>query len=442
MMRLGLAAACAALLACSGAGRPPADRARAAAADGRWEAAWRDLDRAVEAEPTSLAHRRERVRAALAAGLLPALLARLRGDEGRGPQGTYELALAVSLEGEPRSDVEALRLLERARAELTTEADVPYRQGLVLLEQERPCEAAEAFGAALAIDDRTASYHVARAAALAGCGDEGGARRALAGLAGLRPSAEDLARARAVHARMSNPLRRVPEGLRSTYGDAVASLAEEGAPGEAVQLLEEALEAAPDCAPLLTLLGLANVRLGQVARARVAFERAVALWPGDATPRIELAAIAAEAGETAEAEEHLTAALEADPLNVDALVELGRLRYGERRYSEAAEAFRRLVAVEDDSFVGRLWLGRALRRAGRDEEAEAVYLELLDSRPRTFEACVELGNIYRRRRVEAVGSARAEALEEQARRYYRLALEVRPEDPLVQRLLASLEEGE
>jgi len=90
--------------------------------------------------------------------------------------------------------------------------------------------------------------------------------------------------------------------------------------------------------------------------------------------------------------------------------------------------------------VSRLWLGRALRRGGQEEEAEAVYLALLESRSRTFEACVQLGHIYRRRRVQAGSSAEAGEAAAQSMRYYRLALDIRPHDPMVQRMLSGLED--
>lgn len=354
----------------------------------------------------------------------------------------YELALAVAATGEPRSDREAVTLLVRVAAGRPEEADVPYRIGLIRLEQELFCEAVGSLRRASTTDPTGVRPRLALALALVGCDREDEARVVLGEVADLRPSAEEVRRGRAILARMGNPMARVPEALRSTYRDALTALAEESSPGEAILLVEEALAVAPDCAPLLTLLGLANVRLGQLARARVAFERAVELWPGDATPLLELSSIAEETGDNAAAVRHLEAAVAVEPLGAEAWGELGRIHYRRRDYLEAARAFRRLSVVDGGALMSRLWLARALVRAGRDDQAEQVYLELLETRPRTFEACVQLGTIYRQRRLQAGSGARAEELASRARHYYRLALEVRPQDPMVQRLLAALEAGE
>ncbi len=438
-------ALCTLLVGCSAVSTGAGERGLEAARERQWTDALSHFERAVNREPENLQWRRERVRAALLSGSLPELHERLSdaGESETGSEGgAYELALIIAAEGEPGSDVEALRLLERVAERLPEEADVPYRMGLLRLEQERFDEAVVPLERAVELESRTPAYRIALADALGRSGREERAREVLRDLADLDPGEVDLRRARAVLGRLNSPQRRVPRTLRDAYRDAVVALSEESAsPGEAVQLIEEALEAAPECAPLNTLNGLASVRLGQLGRARVAFERAVELWPGDPTPWMELASLAAEAENLSSAEEHLAAALRADPLSEDVWAELGRIRYQRQRYPESAEAFRRLVQLDGGHMLSRLWLGRALRRAERDSEAEAVYLELLEEHPETFEALLQLGHIYRRRRLEEEDTGRSRELLQQARHYYELALGTRPQDPMIQRILQSLEEG-
>jgi tetratricopeptide (TPR) repeat protein len=435
---------CGAIAWSCGAARSPGARGADSAGAHRWDEALRAFDRAAEREPERLEWRRERVRAAHRSGHLADRLRRLRGavrPESSLPADMYELALAVSSDGEPRSDEEALRLLALVAARLPDEPDVHYRIGLIRLEREDYEDAVAPLERAAELDPRSATTRVALADALGRSGQEDRAREVVRDLAELDPTNQDLERAAAVLARLNSPQLHVPHALRGAYRDAVSALSEESeSPGEAIQLIDEALAVAPDCAPLITLNGLASVRLGQLGRARTAFERAAELWPGDPTPWMELAALDAEAEDRAAAEEHLETALQADPLSTDAWAELGRVRYQRQRFEDAARAFRRLVRLDGGSMLSMLWLGRALRRAGQDEAAEDVYRSLLADHPATFEAHVQLGHIYRARRLEERDRERARELLESARQAYRQALEVRPHDPMVQRALDALED--
>lgn len=432
--------------ACGAGSQSLAERASTAASEGRWDDAYEAYARAVDDERDRLDFRRERVRAAHRAGRLPELEQSLRHQneaDGTTPSIAYELALVVATVGEPESDERALELLSQVARQLEHEGDVYFRMGLLRMEQERYETALEPLRRAVELDGSNARYRVALAAAFAQLPDHGDqAREALTTLPELEPSEDDLRRARSILAGLNNPTVRVPLGLRESYREAIAALSEEGASmGEAVQLIEEALETAPSCAPFIVLNGLASVRLGQLAGARAAFLRAVELWPEDPTPWLELAALEEEAGNFEASEAHLHRALEIDPLSLDVWTEIGRVRYQRRQFAEAAEAFTRLLAVDGGRLLTHLWLGRSLRRAGRDDDAEQVYLAMLDQHPRNFEACLQLGHIYRRRRLRAQDRVQSVELRERAQHYYRLALDIRPQDPLVQRLLGALEDS-
>jgi tetratricopeptide (TPR) repeat protein len=431
--------------ACATGTRDVVERAAAASAAERWTEAYEAWGQAVDRAPANLDRRRERVRAALQSGALPELEVALAARAGAGSPAAdrYELALAVAAAGEPGSDARAIELLEGVATDLPQIADVHLRLGLLRLEQEEWVLAAAALERAVDLAPREARYRVALAAALVEIGGrEGEVREVLAPLPELRASEADVARGQAILARLTDPLRRVPEALREAYREAIAALSEEAAStGEAVQLIEEATRAAPASAPFVVLDGLASVRLGQLGRARAAFLRATELEPGDPVPWLELAGLAEAAEDLAAAERYLQQAIAADPLGPDAWSDLGRVRYQRRRFVEAAAAFERLAALDGGALATRLWHGRALRRAGRDDAAEALYLETLQRYPRNYEVCLQLGHIYRRRRLAETDRARSAQLVSSASRYYRLALDVRPSDPLVQRLLESLEGG-
>jgi len=399
-------------------------------------------ERAVAESPGDLDARRARVNASLHAGELNELARRLEAAHREDPTDgfvLFELALAVAAVGEPGSDGRAIELLGQAQTLLPDHHAIGHRVGLLHLQQEDFDAAERALSRALEIAPRSVPVRVALAATLLELDDHERARELLSSVPDLELDQGDLDRARMVAARLTSPWAHVPRAIHPVYQDALASMSESDAPGEVFQIVEQALVDAPDCAPLLTLRGLASLRIGRLAQARHSLERAVELWPGDPIPHLELAAISVETGDLGEAEGHLDGAVAANPLSQDAWAELGRVRYQRRDYESAIRAFRRLVAIGPESSIGQLWLGRSLRRAGRDDEAEQWYLRLLGETPGSFEAAAQLGHIYRRRRLTEADPARAEELAEQARHYYQLAQRVNPRDPMVERMLRSLE---
>ncbi|HEX5724668.1 MAG TPA: tetratricopeptide repeat protein [Longimicrobiaceae bacterium] len=118
--------------------------------------------------------------------------------------------------------------------------------------------------------------------------------------------------------------------------------------------------------------GEALLRRGRAAEAADHFRRYADRNPNDPLPRLYLARIYREGGQPDQAVRELRQGLRAAPDHAGLHTELGFLLLDGGRPAEAAERFRE--AVKLDAGSPRAWGGlvRALRQAGRPEDAEQV----------------------------------------------------------------------
>jgi Flp pilus assembly protein TadD len=155
-----------------------------------------------------------------------------------------------------------------------------------------------------------------------------------------------------------------------------------------------------------------------------AFRRAADLQPKDAEPHLAAGSIFEKQGKFADAEEEYKKALALDPAS-DALTGLTNIYMHGRRFPEAAECLRKLVAVHPEQAAAHVQLGRVLAAeekyedaiaelqtgqklapgdlsvqqdladlyltAGKNPEAEAAYRELLSAHPNNAELHNDLG---------------------------------------------------
>ncbi|HEY0386029.1 MAG TPA: hypothetical protein VGC64_08450, partial [Pyrinomonadaceae bacterium] len=86
-------------------------------------------------------------------------------------------------------------------------------------------------------------------------------------------------------------------------------------------------------------------------------------------------------GARTEAIEEYRAAAQIEPGNISALHALASAQFEEKLYNDAAESYRRLLAINASSFDDEMWLayGDALRLAGRKEEARIAYQKITAS---------------------------------------------------------------
>ncbi|HZD26956.1 MAG TPA: tetratricopeptide repeat protein, partial [Alphaproteobacteria bacterium] len=165
-----------------------------------------------------------------------------------------------------------------------------------------------------------------------------------------------------------------------------AGLLCEGVAHEEADRLDAALQAylaahraEPNNAEAIFRAGSAARRLGIVDGAERLLTRSIELAPGSLAPRMELAQLLSDEERYREAERHLLAVAEAAPEAGVAHRLLGLLLHALHRFDEAAAAFERELAVDQENARAWLLLGKALASSTtRFEEA-----------PRAFEKALE-----------------------------------------------------
>jgi tetratricopeptide (TPR) repeat protein len=139
---------------------------------------------------------------------------------------------------------------------------------------------------------------------------------------------------------------------------------------EAEQIGLAVLEEHEDAA-VLVCLGVINYRLGQIAAAEHYLMKALKIDPFKGS-HSDLAALYTQIGRYDEAEEHLNTALQQDPSNTFARIELGNLRLLTDQPQEAARQFRNVPRTDPSAEPATLGLAEALTVLGRRREAEDI----------------------------------------------------------------------
>src|SRR6185437_4906202 len=85
----------------------------------------------------------------------------------------------------------------------------------------------------------------------------------------------------------------------------------------------------------------------------------------------------------------------ADPSNESSQVKLGNDYFQAGRYNESEQEFRNILATDQNSEGALLGLGNVLRYRGRYEESETAFKKAVELDPKNSENYVELGKLYR-----------------------------------------------
>lgn len=105
------------------------------------------------------------------------------------------------------------------------------------------------------------------------------------------------------------------------------------------------------------------------AKAREAYRRAIALYPGHPEAHLNLGRLLHEEGQLADAESHYRQALAADPENAMAAYNLGVVLEDRDRPQEAVQAYKRALAHDPGHAEAHFNVGRLYESAGQEELA-------------------------------------------------------------------------
>lgn len=428
--------------ACAG-GRPrPSEETLETAqrdlASGHADDAQRGFELVLLRDPTSLPAIRGRIEAARKRGGLGLVASelQLRAEARPGDAvALYALGLARFAQGD---DAAALVALRRAADLRPSEPDIQYRLGLALFSGEKFAEAKAPLSRAVELAPKVVRYRVPLATCLGRLGERRAAIAALGQVPLLGPTPEEAALAVKSARALTDLFRDLPQPARADLEVALGYLTRD-APGLAVPPLEALLQRFPDLAPAHALLGLAAARLDEAGKAVTELKRAAELAPELPQPHAWLAELYSgkERAELAAGEYAL--ALERDPLDVETLIKLGRLRL-ESAPAQALSPLAQAAALAPEDDALQLLLARAQLGAGKPEQARPLLERLADKRPEDAEVLLRLALLLFDDRARLAGGERR-ALTTRVEQLLDRVLALQPENATASRLLTALKSG-
>ncbi len=169
--------------------------------------------------------------------------------------------------------------------------------------------------------------------------------------------------------------------------------AESGDPAEALSILHAARRVAPMRADVQQKIGDIARSLGDHEGAVTAYRHALELDQDFAVVRLQLARLLAAKGQTREAEQELTAALDAVPTYSEATLDLAALRRRIGRPGEALILLINLLQRDPYNFDALIALGETLLALGRKRDAVHAFSRVLRFDPNHVGALYHEGAI-------------------------------------------------
>jgi len=178
------------------------------------------------------------------------------------------------------------------------------------------------------------------------------------------------------------------------YDERANSLYNEGDLDGALEVLKEGLALYPNAVDLYVGLGHARLAREEFAWARLAFERALVLDPGQEDAMVGMGEVLLRLGRTAEGVERFrrVEALGYED-DVELMLTMGRALYREGLFLQAKRIFTRLAASRPDCADAVASIGYTLHRMGDEVEACRCLRRALRQDPDLHEARTYLGHL-------------------------------------------------
>jgi predicted O-linked N-acetylglucosamine transferase (SPINDLY family) len=180
---------------------------------------------------------------------------------------------------------------------------------------------------------------------------------------------------------------------------------------EAEAIYRQVLEAVPDHAGALNLLGLLAGQTGHTEQALGLIGRAIAIAPGVAEYHGNLGELHRRSGRPDDAITCFRRAIALKPELAGLHINLGNALHDAGRNDEAIAAYRTALERDPDDFLAWTNLGVALHDLGRSDEAIAAHERAIQLRPDCAEPHNNLGNALReQKRLDAAVAAYERAI--------------------------------
>ncbi|MBN2497523.1 MAG: tetratricopeptide repeat protein [Deltaproteobacteria bacterium] len=387
-------------------------------------------------DPEDLAAHRGLVEAAYFAGRLAEFERRYRsrasGGEGLGH---YGLALCAVARG-PGGMKAAIEHFQKAEELMPTEADVPYRIGLVYIMDADFERAAAALQRAIERDGQRPEPRVALAHCRLQLNESAKAMDILRPILNQSPGPDVVSKARAVAARIFDLERDIPPDAAPEIQKATTYLGQEGVQ-QALLLLSELAARYPELALVHFLKGLAHSRMDNRGEAIVALERAIQLRPDNPEALVALGDIYFRVGKWQMARKSYLQAVGLNPFYLEAHMRMAELCEARGDHEGALQAYEKVVLLEPDNVRHRHAYADALARTGRLEDAVAALEAILLYNPDELETLIRVARLYLA--LAEKRPARRVDYRQRGLDCVRQAQELSPDNQALRELLDSLE---
>jgi tetratricopeptide (TPR) repeat protein len=314
-------------------------------------------------------------------------------------------------------------------------AELHYRLGVALLESERHEASLPRLEKAVTLEPARTALYLPLAKAYARAGDRPRAVAALGKSLDGDLTAADVATARALMSRISDPFAGVPGAVRPKLDEGLLWLHDRDVPQRAMVALEEVLRDYPDLAVVHALLGLAYQRLDDAGRAVEEFKRAIELAPDQGQNHLYLGELYLGRQRPAQAQEHLEKAIALHPLLDDARLRLADLAIDRGDYPAARRQLLVLVRLSPDSVPARGKLAAVYQLEGDYPAAERELRVALERVPNDPEFLLRLGLLHTERYTRAKNPTDRAAAAAEASRWLTQVLELQPDNALASKAL-------
>jgi len=169
----------------------------------------------------------------------------------------------------------------------------------------------------------------------------------------------------------------------------------DGKTNEAETVLQDLIETSPELDPAYHLLGLIAYEAGNLALALELISKAVEIDPLNGLYQRNQGELYRRLGRLDEAIASGRRASEMLPLDVDTHYNLGLAFFDRGAWSEAIDAFKRVLMLKANHGLALNNLGAALVRCGNRTEAMPYFLKATQSNPDHLEALLNLAVLYR-----------------------------------------------
>jgi predicted TPR repeat methyltransferase len=202
-----------------------------------------------------------------------------------------------------------------------------------------------------------------------------------------------------------------PRSKTTAALDAATRLHRTGQLAEAEQAYRRVLQAVPDSAQALYLLGIVTRQLGRPNEALALFRRAVSLQPDFAAALSEMAKLCQEQGLLEESAEALRRLIVLRPDLGDLHNNMGVVLRRLKKPEEARVAYQKAIDLGSNRAETHFNLGCVLQELERHREATVAYRQAIALQPEMADAHRRLASLLRSRgKLEAAGQVLAEWL--------------------------------